>query len=444
MASAAGSDESTNSHDSSTRSHHSSAVVAPLKLKKSPNIPRFDGKQQAKIILGFSGIGKTHLARSANRQFSWLRVIDYSFVDHAAIAPVEEVDYKRSYLATIIDALAQPGVLLLDGRNWVGDFLVSNNLAFSSVYPAADALDEYGRRWDEMGHDRTYVAQMITWWDTMLASMQWPYGRCRHYELNRDAFLQDIFVSVLTAADDIKSGIIRDAMSQTNEDVREREREERERRERKREERARGERELEEIERQERRRERESWQREREEEREQREREGQEMERQQREEQERKQQEREQQERERQEREREEAQNRTNLSRAGSWLVNALGRLIDSHPYLWHSLNYILFIFQFIFLLSLAILIFLVYRRYKIWAAENEQSHFVTAGDPVHVHRAMPKRHVYMFDCALIPNFLRTFLPCEWYREQGPGKMAAQELINMVQRWLDAEKRSEV
>lgn len=181
----------------------SSGSKSSLALRPRPReIPQFKGRvQRAKIILGFSAIGKTHLAAKANREFEWLHVIDFSLIPQGLEFTH---DYKADYLQTIADAAGQPGVLLLGGPRWVGEFLVANDLAFSSVYPTDDCRDEYRVRWDHMGEEEGLITHRMTWWEDSIAAMQWPNGRCNHFELYPEVYLEDIFMNVLTAADQVE------------------------------------------------------------------------------------------------------------------------------------------------------------------------------------------------------------------------------------------------
>ncbi|KAF7937619.1 uncharacterized protein EAE98_001933 [Botrytis deweyae] len=165
----------------------------PLNLPPSP--------QRAKIILGFSGIGKTHLAAHANREFEWLHVIDYSLERHHLDF---SCDYQTEYLQTISAAVSQPGVLLLGGPRWVGEFLVRNKWAFSSVFPRVECREEYAVRWDQMGEEEGLVAHRLVGWEDAVRDMWWGEGRCNHFELCAGVYLEDIFMDVLTAADHVE------------------------------------------------------------------------------------------------------------------------------------------------------------------------------------------------------------------------------------------------
>lgn len=85
----------------------------------------------------------------------------------------------------------------------MGEFLVANDLAFSSVYPTEDCKEEYITRWDQMGEEEGLIAHRLTWWDEFIEAMHWPNGRCNHFELYPGVYLEDIFMNILTAADQV-------------------------------------------------------------------------------------------------------------------------------------------------------------------------------------------------------------------------------------------------
>lgn len=179
---------------------HSSTSPSPL-TPHSRSPPKAPQPQRAKIILGFSGIGKTHLAANANREFEWLHVIDYSLERHHLDF---NCDYQAEYLQTISAAVSQPGVLLLGGPRWVGEFLVRNKWAFSSVFPRFECREEYAVRWDQMGEEEGLVAHRLVGWEDAVRDTCWGEGRCNHFELCAGVYLEDIFMDVLTAADHVE------------------------------------------------------------------------------------------------------------------------------------------------------------------------------------------------------------------------------------------------
>ncbi|KAF7902057.1 uncharacterized protein EAF01_007355 [Botrytis porri] len=192
--------------------HSSTSTSPPLTLPPHSRLPpkapqpqpqplHLPLRQRAKIILGFSGIGKTHLAAHANREYEWLHVIDYSLERHHLDF---SCDYQTEYLQTISAAVSQPGVLLLGGPRWVGEFLVRNGWAFSSVFPKLECREEYAVRWDQMGEEEGLIAHRLVGWEDAVRDMWWGEGRCNHFELGEGVYLEDIFMDVLTAADHVE------------------------------------------------------------------------------------------------------------------------------------------------------------------------------------------------------------------------------------------------
>jgi hypothetical protein len=336
----------------SSRSPLPSARVIPLSPTKERHQPIFEGIQRAKIILGFTAIGKTHFAAKANREFEWLRVIDLSLITHEVeFTP----DYQQQYFSTIIEAAQEPGVLLLGGRGWVGRFLVASGLSFSSVYPQNDAIDEYKERWDEMGDEELLIAHRLTSWDDTLAAMKYPTGRCTHYELQPHQYLEDIFLEILTSADPIDSPLSDTDRSSTRR-----------------------------------------------------------------------------------------ASVASHHSRESVHQAVVEGSpthfLAKHHPYSRAVLNWMQVPLQSTFLIFLTMAILLVYQESQRWWWENQQPQQYSISD---VNAIPSTSRTSRFDCWLIPRilnclkFLKSLFPSRGACESNAS--AARQLVDLVQRWLDAE-----
>ncbi|KAM3076103.1 hypothetical protein ACMFMG_006379 [Clarireedia jacksonii] len=336
----------------SSRSPLPSARVTPLNATKQRQQPIFEGIQRAKIILGFTAIGKTHFAAKANREFEWLRVIDLSLITHEVeFTP----DYQQQYFRTIIEAAREPGVLLLGGRGWVGQFLVESGLSFSSVYPRSDAIEEYKERWDEMGEEEFFIAHRLTSWDDTLAAMKYPTGRCTHYELHPRQYLEDIFLEILTSADPIDSPLSDTGRPRS--------------------------------------------------------------------------------------RRASEASRNSRESVHQALFEGSPKHFLAMHSYVRTVLNWMQQLLQSAFILFLAIAMFLVYQEYQNWRWGNRQWQVYSIDDYNAIaSTSSTSRSDYWQIPGLLkyPRFLASFFSSRGVCESNAG--AAQQLINLVQRWLDAEK----
>lgn len=336
----------------SSRSPLPSARVKPLDVIKERHKPIFEGIQRAKIILGFTAIGKTHFAAKANREFEWLHVIDLSLITHEVeFTP----NYQQQYFDTIIEAAQEPGVLLLGGRGWVGQFLVASGLSFNSVYPRSDAVEEYKERWDEMAEEEFLIAHRLTSWDDTLAAMKYPTGRCTHYELQPRQYLEDIFLEILTSADPIDS-LLSDTGRLSS-------------------------------------------------------------------------------------RRASEASRHSRQSVHQALFEESPTHYLAKHSYLRIMLSWMQLILQSASLLFLAINIFLVYQQYQRGRWENQQPQMYAIDYEAIPSTSRNSRLDYGLIPGLLksPKFLESFLPSKGTCKSNDAD-AAQQLINLVQRWLDAEK----
>jgi TM2 domain-containing membrane protein YozV len=148
--------------------------------------------QLAKIIVGFPGIGKSHISSNTTGQYSWLNIVD----EAGYVKGKEDELYAR-----ILSLCQEPGVLLLPAHPALGAFLVSQNLVFTSVYPKRELKEEYLERYKARGNDAGFVNLLDRSWDIFVDRMHYPEGRCRHIELRAGEFLGDVFLKILTQED---------------------------------------------------------------------------------------------------------------------------------------------------------------------------------------------------------------------------------------------------
>jgi len=148
--------------------------------------------QCAKIIVGFPGIGKSFISRDLSDQYSWLNIHDEPGYTKGA---------EDSFLSGVLLLAQKPGVLLLPAHRMVGEFLVSQNLVFTSVFPKRGLKEEYLRRYRERGSPEGLVELVGKRWDLFVDNMWYPKGRCNHVELEEGQFLKDVFLTILMQAD---------------------------------------------------------------------------------------------------------------------------------------------------------------------------------------------------------------------------------------------------
>lgn len=149
-------------------------------------------QQRAKIIVGFPGIGKSFISKDPSNQFSWLNIHD---------EPGYAKGAEESFHEGVLVLAQQPGVLLLPAHRTVGEFLVKENLIFTSVFPKRILKEEYLRRYRVRGSSEGFVELVEQRWDQFLDNMWYHHGRCNHVELAEGQFLKDVFGRILLQAD---------------------------------------------------------------------------------------------------------------------------------------------------------------------------------------------------------------------------------------------------
>lgn len=132
------------------------------------------------------------MSKDSSDELKWLNI-----QDEPGYAKGAEDSFKKGVLI-----LAQkPGVLLLPAHRMVGEFLVQNRLAFTSIFPKRCLKSEYLRRYRDRGSSTSFVELVDSKWDLFVKNMWYPGGRCNHIELNEGQFLKDVLLRVLTQTD---------------------------------------------------------------------------------------------------------------------------------------------------------------------------------------------------------------------------------------------------
>lgn len=173
------------------RFHTVGAIVQPPLLRNiSPThaVPQ----QLAKIIVGFPGIGKSFVSNDLSGQLSWLNIQD---------EPGYAKGAEDSFRAGLLVLAQQPGVLLLPAHRMIGNFLIQNNLVFTSVFPRRELKDEYLERYRRRGSSAAFVDRLEKRWNQYVDNMLFPRGMCNHVELEKGEFLKDVFLRILLQAD---------------------------------------------------------------------------------------------------------------------------------------------------------------------------------------------------------------------------------------------------
>jgi len=86
----------------------------------------------------------------------------------------------------------------------VGDFLIENNLWFTSVFPKRSLKEDYLKRYRQRGNPESFVELVEQKWDIFVDSMQYDPSRCNHIELGEGEFLANVFWSILQHPDTIE------------------------------------------------------------------------------------------------------------------------------------------------------------------------------------------------------------------------------------------------
>jgi hypothetical protein len=169
-----------------------SNVMVNTQDQCSPSNTQSQSLQLAKIIVGFPGIGKSFVSKDTSGAYTWLNIHD---------EPGYAKGAEGSFFTELLVLAQKPGIILLPAHRMVGNFLISQNLAFTSVFPRRQLKDDYLRRYRERGNSINFVKLVEKRWDSFVDNMWYPHGRCNHVELDEGQFLKDVLLRVLTKAD---------------------------------------------------------------------------------------------------------------------------------------------------------------------------------------------------------------------------------------------------
>lgn len=164
-------------------------------VSKTPSRP----VQRAKIIVGFPGIGKSYISKDTTGAYSWLNIHD---------EPGYAKGAEESFFTGVLLLAQQPGVLLLPAHRMVGNFLISQNLTFTSVFPKRCLKNDYLKRYRERGSSVEFVELVEKRWDPFVDNMRYSHGRCNHVELDEGQFLKDVFGEILTQVDALEPAML--------------------------------------------------------------------------------------------------------------------------------------------------------------------------------------------------------------------------------------------
>lgn len=178
--------------------YNTDGVLSDILQQKMSQIASSQPIQRAKIIVGFPGIGKSYVSKDTTGAYTWLNIHD---------EPGYAKGAEDSFFDGVLLLAQEPGVLLLPAHRMVGNFLISQNLAFTSVFPKRGLKDDYLRRYRERGSSEGFVKLVDERWDPFVDNMWYSNGRCNHVELEEGQFLKDVFLGVLTQADALEPAV---------------------------------------------------------------------------------------------------------------------------------------------------------------------------------------------------------------------------------------------
>lgn len=155
--------------------------------------------KKGKIIAGFTGTGKSSLAKEYCP--SGLKIRDFDSADFSHIGRyddgVRNPEYPGNYVKAIIDEVGRSDVILISVIPEVVTALINGGCEVTLVYPTSGQKQEYSDRYHGRRGSKK-VAEMLTAnFDTFLGRAQSLEG-CKTIVLEPGQYLADVLPKVLT------------------------------------------------------------------------------------------------------------------------------------------------------------------------------------------------------------------------------------------------------
>lgn len=149
--------------------------------------------QQAVVIAGFTCVGKTYAAQS---QMNGLPVIDLDSTPYSWLTPrtVRNPNFVDDYMKAIDKHLSERCVLLIAGHMAIREALVEKGVAFTVVYPAWEAKQDWLERLTRRGTPDLIPFVEANWDDFMRRAPSEP--GCEHVMLESGQYLSDVLPSI--------------------------------------------------------------------------------------------------------------------------------------------------------------------------------------------------------------------------------------------------------
>jgi len=160
-----------------------------------PALPQ-NHPQRAKIIAGFSGIGKTYFVKYCLPTQGPLAAYKFIDLDAATYQKTGE-EYPENYIAAIRrQAQAANTVVLIGTDPAVRQTLIEKGYSITLVYPQVAHKNFYLKRYRDMKRDAKWVSDMDAVWESYMSNLMDQEG-CRHVVLRNAQNFQGIAEEVI-------------------------------------------------------------------------------------------------------------------------------------------------------------------------------------------------------------------------------------------------------
>jgi hypothetical protein len=157
-------------------------------------------KQEAKVIAGFPGVGKTHFISPSVTKPSTISNLIFNDLDSTPFSHTHgppNPEFPGNYITHIQSLLSIPNLVIMVGvHDVVRDRLVENGIQFTLVYPEKGLKEEYMKRWTDRGSPKGLINKLDQMWDNFTSSCMGQKG-CKHLVLKEGQYLSDVMEGIV-------------------------------------------------------------------------------------------------------------------------------------------------------------------------------------------------------------------------------------------------------
>lgn len=164
-------------------------------MENPTNIESMENKKEAKIILGFPGIGKTTLFNNEHK-LKFLDSDSTNFSWENKEKTVRHSNWPQNYIDHILEEQDEVDAIFVSSHDVVRDALTKAGINYFLVYPSLEMKDEYIQRYRNRGSNEKFVRLLEQNYEKWVQELMNQQG-CTHIVLQPGQYLSDVMNRIL-------------------------------------------------------------------------------------------------------------------------------------------------------------------------------------------------------------------------------------------------------